>query len=400
MTQNLQIQRQLGIDEGRITWIKRIQDLRNESASDPPFGLLSLLQDFRFSLASVHRDRLYALRGLLISNHHSNMADVDYGKPENWVWDDFTKQCLSTYAKLNIFALIESDTTGAWTYTSGVLLSRGSTSWSTKVLGKVSFDWQYQSVLQPFKFLSSTGSFARRMLSSIGSFARLMLRLYPGRAQSVRQTPQSVRTPLWGGSELGLARDYSASGNTRARCRTDLPDRDVIGVQGYTADEITATGRPLDSLATHKVVQNWNKLLHHHGVLPTSAMRKKMQWDPLSSDPSNTAMTYLRRLAITRKKRVALVYSNAKPGDLVCVLLGLNVPYALRKSIHDGPSFRHHSWRCFLLPCIRAAHAKCCIRELFTIVGQAYVDGIMDYPGDIERDIEDGLVPLREFLLE
>ena len=35
----------------------------------------------------------------------------------------------------------------------------------------------------------------------------------------------------------------------------------------------------------------------------------------------------------------------------------------------------------------------------FTFVGQAYVDGIMDYKRDLRQDIESGKIKSREFIL-
>lgn len=70
------------------------------------------------------------------------------------------------------------------------------------------------------------------------------------------------------------------------------------------------------------------------------------------------------------------------------------------RSVHEGALFLHSSRRCYLMGCLRAKHKRCCIPEVFSIVGQAYIDGIMQYPGDMEQDIEHGIVILKEFFLE
>jgi hypothetical protein len=213
---------------------------------------------------------------------------------------------------------------------------------------------------------------------------------------------------LWMGSDLASTSVYSASGRSKARCRTDLVDPLIIGVQGYIVDEIGVVGDAYGSLAADQkaseAADNWKRILNTYGLQPSKTMQKTLQWESElgghSGHPLNTAIVHLRRLIVTQHDhRVGVVSSRARPGDLICVLLGSDVPYILRKSNHEGPAFRH-SWRCFLTGCPRAKHKNCCIREVYTIVGQAYIDGIMEYSGDIEDDIENGNLRLREFFLE
>ena len=74
----------------------------------------------------------------------------------------------------------------------------------------------------------------------------------------------------------------------------------------------------------------------------------------------------LRQLRHTKETRLV-----SKSTHLVCVLLASDVPLLLQRS-GDNES---------------------------RVTGQAYVDGIMDYKGDLRQDIESGKIRLREFIL-
>ena len=79
-------------------------------------------------------------------------------------------------------------------------------------------------------------------------------------------------------------------------------------------------------------------------------------------------LSHRRRFFITQKGRFGLGPQECRNGDLVCVLLGSRVPLILRRRYH-GLKF----------------------------LGQAYVDGIMDYMGDLSQDMSDGKVRTEEF---
>ena len=78
-----------------------------------------------------------------------------------------------------------------------------------------------------------------------------------------------------------------------------------------------------------------------------------------------------RRLVAASDDRMGLVPPNAKKGDLVCVLLGCNVPVILR---HMDDS-----------------------KEEYLFIGEAYFQGIMD--GEALEQVDAGKLSLREFVL-
>lgn len=100
---------------------------------------------------------------------------------------------------------------------------------------------------------------------------------------------------------------------------------------------------------------------------------------PLTDSPDVTALSMnlrrilsqQRRFFITQKGRFGLGPQGCSKDDLVCVLLGSRVPFILRTRV------RRVNYHAF--------------------IGQAYVDGIMDYNGDLNQDISDGKVKTEEF---
>lgn len=80
-----------------------------------------------------------------------------------------------------------------------------------------------------------------------------------------------------------------------------------------------------------------------------------------------------RRLFVTRDGRLGLGPEELRAGDELHVVLGIQVPVILRPLEFGG-------W-------------------LYRYVGQAYVQGLMVYDGNLQEDIESGLVQLEEKLL-
>lgn len=108
-----------------------------------------------------------------------------------------------------------------------------------------------------------------------------------------------------------------------------------------------------------------------------------------------------RRLITTVDGKFGLRHAKAREGDLVCVLLGADVPYILRSSNHESGSTIFHSEPCrFSFVCNWRKHLRCCLPALHLLIGQAYVDGSMFYDGDVAADIESGVIELEQFGLE
>lgn len=76
-----------------------------------------------------------------------------------------------------------------------------------------------------------------------------------------------------------------------------------------------------------------------------------------------------RRMAVSRKGYLGLVPFETELDDLVCVLLGGDMPFILRR---QGP--------------------------YFTLIGECYIHGIMN--GEVLDAAQDGLVQLEEFSLQ
>jgi hypothetical protein len=94
--------------------------------------------------------------------------------------------------------------------------------------------------------------------------------------------------------------------------------------------------------------------------------------------------------------RFSLGHEDAKVGDVVCVLLGAGAPFILRPL--------NRSWISAMDPldCFasrKCPHLHCCIGDFYKVVGQAYVHDIMQYPGDIKKDIQAKKVVLQQYLL-
>lgn len=77
------------------------------------------------------------------------------------------------------------------------------------------------------------------------------------------------------------------------------------------------------------------------------------------------------RFIVTESRRFGLGPSDMKPRDRVYILLGSDVPIVLGRLLKNEFFFR----------------------------GQAYVDGIMNYQGDISEDIKQGKIKLQKYTL-
>ena len=122
-------------------FVSRIQQLRT-SAPDPAYGLLSLTHEFRHSEASDSRDKLYALKGLVKTDHHNLDVAVDYKKKEYDVWTDFAKVCIEKYRNLLVLATIDERGHTPWDSPRSDWSSYWVTTWG-KTQGRTSafMDW-------------------------------------------------------------------------------------------------------------------------------------------------------------------------------------------------------------------------------------------------------------------
>jgi hypothetical protein len=96
-----------------------------------------------------------------------------------------------------------------------------------------------------------------------------------------------------------------------------------------------------------------------------------------------------RRFFITSSGRFGLGPIGTKFGDQVAVLFGSAVPLVLRQ---DKPTF--YSWT------YNWIHSRASLRageKRYSFIGQAYVDGVGQYQGNIENDIKDGLLRMQAY---
>ena len=372
------------IPEEVTRFVQQIELLRHDHP-DGSYGLLSLVFEFRHSRATLAKDRVFALMGLIRSQENSLDITVDYGSKDLIVFCSFAKACIKKYGSLNVFVALEDAYTGrCTTYMDTVVGTR-----ATRALSAPS--WIYQGLLR---------------------FSE----------------PESSMTPLWSG---GLAPDtfsqgFSAAGNAAAICRPDLADPEILGLQGFEVDTIKRTGKPYYRRHSEELkcrtLAGWHKLMARargqkadhldcdFTVILTAGVETEsnFDWSQSASVPSELLSTIdeacnARRLFVTRNGRIGIGHKYCRPGDLVCILLGAAVPYILRESNHSGLGFFHSTgFACFrnLRGCKRAKHLGCCFQTLHHLVGQAYVHGIMQYQGDIHADIDSGKVDLKDFFLE
>lgn len=377
--------RYVNLPDGLQEFVQRVEIIRDTSSPDPKHGLLAFTHDFRYSIASEPKDRLYALRGLIKSPRNLPHIDVDYSISSMVLWRDFIKDCIHRYGSLNALSLADSQDSIWW--------------------GSVNPTW---------------------LADKFGD-----VKVFEKRAKLT-----AVRQPLWlgtGTTEEGNL--YSASGGSKARCRTNLADPNVIGIQGLVYDTVEEVGdifRVTDLLEKQQgVLKQWKTLSQgqlrsskdlemlfnetvtagvsaNHSNLCQLMRGQPESWhsNELGSDHWTKIVSAihpasnLRRLIVTKEHRaIGLAPSQAKPGDLVCILLGSDVPYILRKSKHDQTGFSH-PFRCWFMGCSRWKHLHCCIPEQYTLVGQAYVHEIMQYRGDVEQDIENASKDWKEFFVE
>ncbi|KAF2191691.1 HET-domain-containing protein [Zopfia rhizophila CBS 207.26] len=319
--------------------------LRTNSLAPESFELSNLLWSFKYRSVTNPRDKIYGLLGLL--NDHG--VQVDYSKSSEDIYVSFFCSCL---------------------------LEDGGLDW---------FRWMTGECREPKKLNlpSWVPDFGPRVMYPISSFL-----LNPVRGE--------------------LQRAFLAAGPDRSRslftiqfeddCRTlVLRGRsfDVVSQCGRIfplVDDIVLAGRPTEPILSHwkKMVMDTPLEPYHSRIAREDAFwrtvltdrqieglhfKENAGWNPAQRLPSRAKYTPPknaeeerellqamenrglclngRRFCITRKGHFCLLPPTASEGDLICVLLGGEVPYVLRCIDNQGQNF-------------------------YTMVGECYVHGIMD----------------------
>lgn len=353
---------------------------------DPSYGLLSLTYKFRHRKATIAHDKVYALRGLIKTAAHAPKYDVDYTLPLADFWVTFTKECIKAYRTLIPIALADAFD-----------FRLNATTWCH--WSRYSYQWLEQ------------------------------------------------RQPLWTGgvestASFPLRGNYSAAGGALSITQTDLADTGAISIKGFIFDEIVAIG-PSAKVYGKKEEKDWKRLIprwerlaggpwqgddehlnsvFHQTLTAGNWTEQPSDWRYWVDGESNKIDSDLlqryrklrnaacsgRRIFITARNHFGLGHSHARIGELICVLLGSDVPLILGES----PKF-HMDTRSsvdLLVPWINSHsfklqssrlydHFYCCVPKGHTFVGQAYVHEIMQYKGNILEDIKSKKVILRDFVL-
>lgn len=374
-----EVRTDLEIPYGVYTFVKRVNYLR-KTRIDPKYGLLSLVYDFRHKRSTVPHDKIYALRGLIKTAEHTPTAQVDYSLKPQHLWQSFAKQYINHHGSLFILALVDR-------YDYGQARAEQS-SWC--------IDW------------SRTAAYESRLA-------------------------EESRQPLWDGGLNDqdcyvLSSKYRAAGGVPALCRTNLADPDVISVKGFVYDTVAAVGisgptSKSPNIDCWNIFEQWEAFAGgpwtgddiylqntFNATLTagnwttqpndwrywTSKEQEGRLEEHLEYNRIRTAACTGRRLFITKNGSVGLGHSDVRAGDTICILLGANVPFILRKQNHPSP--RSLSPHYFF--CKRWKHIQCCIPILFKIVGQAYIHSIMRYEGSVINDIKTKKIVLEEFFIE
>ena len=341
-------------------------------AADPIFGIFSLIHEAGFQEDRDAREKVFAYHALLKDPKHSALSNMNYLCDDTELWTALTKNGIKVNKSFVPFALL--DTLQPKTYSSRIRATLN------KNLG----------------CCSQSASWA------------LDLNRYPDR-------DKRPRLPLW---TCGLEYNkyyspkvtYRAAGNAPGYCRIYIGNGDIIAFHGFVHSTVahvfsfpdqpgpypgpygvnfhSAKKACLDLMSADRYFdgdRNFSAEIHRAltagHCYEGDAARKRL----------DTAICRGRKLLLTKGGQVGLGHDAARIGDIICVLLGFDVPVILRRE-HIGPFYQ----RVF---CRKQTHLDCCVPELYSMVGLAYVNGIMSYEGDIEQDIETGMLAIREFFV-
>ena len=325
---------------------------------DPKQGLLDLALRFRHRVAVKPRDKLFGFRGLLTSAA-SPTIETNYRKATWEIFVGFAATNIMRMGDLSVMTLAESRCSGS--------------TWAVDWKQMTASDWMEYD---PF-------------FSDIAS--------------------PEIPNMFWNGqllySDIAAIRKYHAAGGLRSACKLGLRGWETtLLVEGWEIDTVATVGLPFyDEAPFQRTMEQCVKLaggpwtdpaeekcLAFNRTMMGDAWREDLpsNWQSVSdvehgtllsdADKRNDQMSQLmglccarRRFFVTKQGRFGLGPSETQSTHLVCVLLGSDIPLILQ---YIG------------------------VNE-FMFKGQAYVDGIIDYQGDLRQDIENGKIKLREFIL-
>ncbi|KAF1959328.1 HET-domain-containing protein [Byssothecium circinans] len=328
--------------------------LRTISSAPESFKLSNLLWSFKYRLATDPRDKIYGLLGLL--SHHG--VQVDYSKSPEDTYVSFFSSCLLEDKCLDWFRWMTGER------------------YETKKLCLPS--WVPDFGPRAIRPISSFPDLVR------GELQRTFLTAGPDRSRplSTIQFEDDHRTLTLQGRSFDVV----------SHCGPIFPFSDDIHLAGRATEPIlshwkkmamnTQFGTYHSRIAREEAF--WRTILtdrqieglhfkENAGWNPAQRLPLEIQYIPpknvkeeqelLQAMENRGLCLYGRRFCITRKGHFCLLPPTASEGDLICVLLGGEVPYILRRIDNQSPDF-------------------------YTMVGECYVHGIMD--GEAITDILEG----------
>ncbi|KAF1964026.1 HET-domain-containing protein [Bimuria novae-zelandiae CBS 107.79] len=326
--------------------------IRTNSSVPQSFELSNLLWSFKYRSVTNPRDKIYGLLGLL-SDHG---VQVNYSKSPKEIYVSFFSSCL--------------------------LEDRG-LDW---------FRWMTGECYEPNKLClpSWVPDFGPRAITPISSFLPNPVR---GETQRVFFAARQDRSrPL---STIQFEDDHRTlilrgrSFDVVSQCGRIFPFSDDIVLGGRATEPILSHWKKMAMDTQLKTYQSrtdrenafWRTILtdrqieglhfkENAGWNPAQRLLPEIQYIPPKNAKEEQELLQAmenrqlclngRRFCITRKGRFCLLPPTASKGDLICILLGGEVPYVLRRI--DNQS-----------------------QDYYTMVGECYVHGIMD--GEAISDI-------------
>ncbi|KAI9151566.1 Heterokaryon incompatibility protein [Paramyrothecium foliicola] len=345
---------EIGMDSCPTTaplFASSIKELRSDihGLEAIPTTFMDLAYRFRTQSATFGSDKLYALLGLIRPTSPTDFRP-DYSKSPTEVFLDFTVYCLENN-RLSVIAIVQG------TELEGI-------SWCR--------DWR----------LNRDGPFSA--------------------------TCMSISQP---GNEYQRG-GFCASDNHNVEFKVDLPQR-VLSLKGFHMDTIVRVGQVMmdwsrfRSCYWYSIVSGWEHVAGgpwSNDQSLQAAFSRTITAGSWANEPQNFVqdfqrrgkpassgdvdeayeacikeMATYRRFFVTQEGRFGLGPWNIKQGDQLCILLGGKTPFVLRQCAPPRKG------------AVEASYHR--------LIGEAYVDGLMYYRGNIKDDIRDGRVTTRWYHL-
>lgn len=349
--------------------------MKSPDYTDPPRDWLDLALQFRQRVAGRPRDKLFALLGLLKSAPNQEILESYTSKRDEKIFTTFARNYLVQTRDLSLLALAEN---------CEVL----DCSWAVDWQKMTSAEWRDYD-----PFFSGDIS-------------------------------PEYENMFWGEhfivSPLAQGLNFKADGDQPAVCTAGPKGWNSLKVKGWKADEIASVAEAYDveSVKTdltsdQEIISSWIKLAggpwanpgHQNSIrfhraimaeledtefLKPRADQTDVAYDIESQEPPfEMKLLRLRQLKslwaghrffLTSRGHFGLGPAKAKHGDHVCVLFGCRVPVVL------------HPWPVLSFKEPREV-------DSYSFVGQAHVESLMYYEGDMEQDIKDKKIKVEEFAL-